>query len=247
MRLSYLDKTSEVYKQFIQEVNAKVQLAEMWLIEHNIDYIWNNWINNHLYRLYIPEKDLLLDFEYYPVNQPEYSYIRINYNTDIIHILEQLFTTKVIDTQELVLGMLDQRETNKFLKENGFSPVYGKDVLRLAWVREGVIYQCIIIKNNKIIRDVTKRGSTIKFGTYMILRYLTEVFNYPEILIKDNTSNSFSDTMYRLIGASIAYQGIKKRIWWSPDGCKWAIKKEQADQFIPFYFCEDRVYKYSRL
>ena len=245
MRLSHPNKNSEVYKQFIKEVNTKVQQAEVWLIAHGIDYIWNNWIGNHLYRLYITEKDLLLDFEYYPVYNPEYSYIRINFDTDIIQLLEQLFTEDILNTQELVLGTLDQREANRFLKENGSSPIYDKDVLRLAWAKDSIIYQCVVIKDNKMIRDVTKQGSVVNYGTFMILRYLTEMFGYSEIFIKDNAGNSFANTLYRIIGATAVSQSIKRKIWWNPNGCRWKINKEQTDQFIPFYFCEDRIYRYK--
>ena len=57
------DKTSRVYQDFIECVNAKVQIAMSWLSKKNIEYTWNERIEGHLYRIYIPEKDLLMDFE----------------------------------------------------------------------------------------------------------------------------------------------------------------------------------------
>ena len=247
MNVSHPDTNSEVYKQFCNLIKRKVGQAEVWLIQHRIDYVWNYWIGNHLYRIYIPSKDVLLDFEYYPVNNPDYSYIRVNFNTDVEQVLEQLFPETILDTQELTLYEIDQRTANRFLRENNTSPIYGKDVLRLAWAKDKTIYQCIIIKNNKIIRNVTKRNCSVTFGTYMVLRYLTEMFGYSEILIQENTENSFTTTMYQLIGASIISQAYKKKIWWNPSKTKWKIKKEQTDQFIPLYFCEDRIYRYKQV
>ena len=149
MNLTKLDISSEVYKEFTRMVRTKVSLAEMWLIEHRINYIWNYWAGNHLYRIYITNKDILLDFEYYPVNNSEYSYIRVNYDTDIIQLLEKIFPETVFDTNDLTLNTIDQREANHFLRENKYSPIYDKDVLRLAWAKGTDIYQCIIIKNNR--------------------------------------------------------------------------------------------------
>ena len=245
MNLTSPDINSEVYKEFTKMVRSKVNLAEMWLIEHKIDYIWNYWVGNHLYRLYIPTKDVLLDFEYYPVNNPEYAYIRINFDTNIIQILKRLFPETVFDTKDMVLNTIDQREANHFLRENGASPIYDKEVLRLAWVADQNIYQCIIIKDNKIIANVTKHNCSVSFGTYMTLRYLTEMFGYSEIIIKDNADNSFTNTMYQLIGATKISQTNKKKIWWSPSGTKWHIKREDTDKYIPFYYCEYYVYRYD--
>ena len=245
MNLSKLYINSEIYKEFTKMVRSKVSLAEIWLIEHKIDYIWNYWAGNHLYRLYIPIKDILLDFEYYPVNNPEYSYIRVNFDTDIIRLLEKIFPETVLNTNELILNMIDQRESNHFLRKNGASPVYDKNALRLAWVKDQEIYQCIVIKDNRIITNVTKKNCSVVYGTFMVLRYLTEMLGYTEILIKDTSDNSFANTMYRLIGAKKVSQTTKKKIWWNPNGTKWHIKREDTDKYIPFYYCETRIYKYG--
>lgn len=245
MNISKLDIHSETYKQFVGLLNQKVSQMVMWLNDHNIEYIWNYWIGNHLYRLYIPSKDLLLDFEYYPIYNIEYNYIRVNYDTDVILLLENLFPTNVLDTQELEVYKLHQRAANKFLRENGASPVYDKTVLRLGFVKNDVIYQCMILKDNRIIRNVTKQRCTINWGTYILLRYLTELFGYSEITIKSNTENSYINNMLQLIGAKSIEHSNKKKIWWNSNGCKWKINKEQTNQFIPFYFCEDILYEYK--
>lgn len=247
MNLTKLDISSEVYKEFTRMVRTKVSLAEMWLIEHRINYIWNYWAGNHLYRIYITNKDILLDFEYYPVNNSEYSYIRVNYDTDIIQLLEKIFPETVFDTNDLTLNTIDQREANHFLRENKYSPIYDKDVLRLAWAKGTDIYQCIIIKNNKIITNATKQNCSVSFGTFMILRYLTEMFGYSEIFIKERADNSFLHTTYQLIGAKKISQTNKKKIWWSPSGTKWHIKREDTDKYIPFYYCEYHIYRYSKI
>ena len=129
MNLSKPDIYSEVYKQFIQMIKEKVSQAEVWLISHKIDYIWNYWIGNHLYRIYIPQKELLIDFEYFPINNVEYNYLRVNFNDDIILLLENIFPTNILDTQELSVYKLNQRVTNRFLKETGNAPVYDNNVL----------------------------------------------------------------------------------------------------------------------
>lgn len=226
-------------------VRAKVSLAEIWLIEHNIDYIWNYWVGNHLYRIYIPTKDLLLDFEYYPVNNIEYNYIRVNYDTDIYDLLNKIFPQTIIDTSELSAWKLTQRAANRFFRENKASPIYDKQVLRIALVKDLTIYQCIVIKDNKVIANVARQGCAIPYGTYMLFRYLNEMFGIPEIRIRESTDNSYTNTMYQLLNLPIIQQTNKKKIWWNPDGAKWHIKKEQTEQFVPFYFCEHRVYKYS--
>ena len=244
MNVSHPNTNSEVYKQFCNLIKRKVGQAEVWLIQHRIDYVWNYWIGNHLYRIYIPDKDVLLDFEYYPVNNPEYSYIRVNFNTDVEQVLEQLFPETILDTQELTLYEIDQRTANRFLRENNTSPIYGKDVLRLAWAKDKTIYQCIIIKSNKIVANVIKRDCAVPYGTYILLRYLNEMFCIPEIIIKESTDNSYTNTLYQLLNLPVISQSCKKKIWWSPSGTQWKLKKGQTKQFIPFYFCEDRVYKY---
>ena len=247
MNVSHPNTESEVYKQFCISIKYKVGLAEMWLIQHKIDYVWNYWASNHLYRIYIPVKDVLFDFEYFPVNNYEYNYIRINFDTDIIKILERLFPETIINTDELSVWNLNQKSANHFLRENDVSPVYDKNVLRLAFVKDSTVYQCVIVKDNKIIRNVIKSNCSVPYGTYMMLRYLTEMFGYPEIFIKDSTDNSYLTTTYQLIGTSVVSQMFKKKIWWSPNGTKWKIKKEQLNDFVPFYYCENRIYKYTSI
>ena len=244
MNISRPETNSEVYRQFLGIVNQKVSAAANWLASRDIDYVWNYWANGHLYRLYIPSKDLLLDFEWYPVNNYEYDYIRINFDTDIIRLLEQLFPNIIFETQELEVWKLNQMVVNKFLRENGASPVYDKNVLRLGYVKDGTIYKCMILQGNKIIRNVNTRGCSIPLGTFMLLRQFNEAFCVPEILSKETTGNSFMSIMYQTIHATPVSRTDKKKIWWSPSGAKWKIKKEQTLQFIPFYYCGDVVYKY---
>lgn len=245
MNLLTPDINSEIYKEFTKQVRAKVSQAEMWLIEHNIDYVWNYWIGNHLYRIYIPSKDLLLDFEYYPVNNNEYNYIRINYDDDIIQILNKVFPETVIETQDLQVNEITQRSANHFLREQGASPVYDKSVLRLAFMQDQTIYQCIILKDNKIITNVIKQGYSIPYGTYILLRYLNELFGYSEILITESLNNSYRHTIYQILDVPVVAKSIKKKIWWNPAGTKWHIKREDTDKYIPFYFCEYITYKYK--
>ena len=244
MNISRPDTNSEVYRQFLGMINQKVSLAADWLSSRGIEYSWNYWIGDHLYRLYIPAKDLLLDFEWYPVNNYEYDYIRVDFGTDIIQLLEQLFPSIIWETQDLEVYKLNRRAANKFLKENQASPVYDKNVLRLGYVKDDTIYKCMILQDNKIIRNVNKRGCAVPYGTFMLLRQFNEVFCVPEIIIKDSLSNSFTATMYRSIHAEVIFRTDKKKIWWSPAGAKWKIKKEQTSQFIPFYYCGDVVYRY---
>lgn len=247
MNISKPDTSSEVYKAFIAHIKSKVELAELWLIQHKIDYIWNYWVGNHLYRLYIESIDLLLDFEYYPVSNYDYNYIRVNFDTDILQLLEMIFPTTVIDTAEANFCIADQRECNRFLKENNSPPVYDKQALRVVWVKDNIIYQCIVVKDGVIIRDVKKLGCTIVCGTFMALRYLTEVLHLPEITIKANIGNSYSIRTYQHLKLSGRPQSCKRKIWWSPSDTKWKIKKEDTDRYIPFYYCEDIEYKFLGL
>jgi hypothetical protein len=245
MNINHPDTNSEAYRQFLGMTNQKVSLAANWLASRKIDYVWNYWIGNHLYRLYIPTKELLLDFEYYPVNNIEYNYIRINFDTDVIQVLEKLFPNIILDTEELDVWKLTQLATNKFLREQGVSPIYDKNVLRIALVQDKTIYQCIIIKSNKIVANVTRRNCAVPYGTYILLRYLNEIFGISEILIKESCNNSYTNALYQILNLPIVSQTCKKKIWWSANGTQWKIKKEQTDQFIPFYYCEDRVYRYG--
>jgi len=245
MNISQPNLTSEIYKQFTEMIKDKVSAAEMWLTSHDVEYTWNYWVGNHLYRIYIPSKDLLLDFEYYPVNNYEYNYIRINFDADMNRVLERIFPKTVLDTQDLSIWKLNRKSANRFLKDNGATPIYDKDVLRLAWIKDQTIYQCIIIKDNKIIANVTKQDCSVAYGTYMMLRYLTEMFGFSEVLIRDTTENSYTNTIYQLIGATVISRTNKKKIWWNPNGAKWHIKTEDTDKYVPFYLCEYVTYKYS--
>ena len=244
MNISRPDTNSKVYHQFLGMINQKVSLAANWLIARKIKYIWDYFAGGHLYKLYIPAKELLLDFEWYPEISPEYNYIRVNFDTDIIQLLEQIFPNIVINTQDVEVWKLHQTAVNRFLRENGASPVYDKNVLRLGYVENGIIYKCMILKDNKIIRNVNKRGCAIEYGTFMLLRQFNEAFGVPEILIKETLGNSYTNFMYSYIQASIISHTDKKKIWWSHNGTKWKIKKEQTNQFIPFYYCGDVVYRY---
>ena len=245
MNICLPDKSSELYARFGELINLKVNSMMTWLEERDIEYVWNNWIDGHLYRLYIPSKDLLLDFEFYPVNNLNYNYIRINYNTDVIKVLERLFPENIVDTQELNLWKLNQKATNKFLRENGASPIYDKSAMRVALVGENnTIYQCAILRRNQIIANVIKQKCAVPYGTYIILRYLNEMFGFDEILIKVDLDNSFTTSMYQLLNLQVINKTAKKKIWWSPDKTKWHIDKENPENYIPFYFSEQITYKY---
>lgn len=238
------DKTSELYQQFNKVMNDKVSLAMSWLSERNIEYVWSNWIDGHLYRLCIPEKDLLLDFEFYPVNNMNYNYIRINYDTNILDVLGRVFPTEVVDTQDMQFYILTPRRTNQFLKENGHSPIYDKHVLRAGLVKGEEIYQCIIVKQNKITVNLTKQNAKVVHGTYMILRYLVESLGFSEILIKDNCNDSYRMSLYELLNLPAISKTAKKKIWWNLDKPKWHINKQESENYMPFYFTEQITYKY---
>lgn len=244
MNITLPDIKSKAYKDYIYLTNWKVSEAISWLTDRSIDYIWNNRIDGHLYRLYIPAKDLLLDFELYPVNNVNYNYIRINPDTDIIELLERLFPETIMDTQELSVWKLNQRASNRFLRENEASPVYDKQVIRLALVKDLTIYQCIILKDNRIIANVTKKKCSVPFGTYILLRHLNEMFGFSGILIKEDLDDSYANTIYQILNLPVVSKTSKKRIWWSKDKTSWHIKRELASQFVPFYYCESVVYKY---
>lgn len=240
------NKDSQSYIDFNELINNKVSQAMSWLSDKDIEYTWNEWIDNHLYRLYIPAKNLLLDFEFYPVNNMNYNYIRINYDTNIIDLLGKLFPSKIINTQETQLYILTQKATNKFLRENNKSPIYDSNVFRTGLVRYGELYQCIILKNNRIITNVTKNNCAVVQGTYMILRYLTEQLEIPEVIIKTNLDNSYQISLYELLNLPILSSTCKKKIWWNKDRPKWHISAEEKDNYIPFYFTESITYSYIR-
>lgn len=245
MNITLPNKTSEVYKQYVGMIQQKIQAAVIWLTERNIEYINNIYVDNHLYRLYIPCKDLLLDFEWFPAINPNYHYVRVDFLTNIEDVLERLFPETIIDTQHLNVWKLNQLPTNKFLRQNNHSPVYDKDVLRLALLGDNqMIYQCIVIKDNKIIANATQQNCSVPYGTLILLRYLNEMFGYDEILVKDNYDDSYKTTMYQLLNLPIVSKTCKKRIWWSANKTKWRISPEERAEYIPFYFTEDVIYKY---
>ena len=243
MNITQPNKNSAAYQDFLQQVNNKVTAAMGWLAIRKIEYVWNHWVGEHLYRLYIPDKDLLLDFEWYPVSNFNYNYIRVNYDTDIVRLLERIFPETVFDTRDLDIIALKQRAANAFFKENGVSPLYGDNILRLAWCKDGIPYQCIAIQKNEIIANTTKRNCAVGHGTFMMLRYLNEAWGWDEIYVKECLDNSYSNLVYQLRGTLIK-KTPKRRVWWNKDGAKWHIKKEQTDQFIPFYLCESVLYRY---
>lgn len=244
MNISHPDTNSTVYKQFISSILDKVGKVELWLIEHKIDYVWNYWLGNHLYRIYIPSKDLLLDFEYYPVSHRDYNYIRINFDDDVVSVLQTIFPETVFDTQDLNIDELSQRDANHFLREQGAAPVYDKSALRLGWSKDNTIYQCVIVKDNKIIANVVRKNCAISYGTYMTLRYLNELYGLSGILFRESLNNSIRHITYQILDVPFTAHELKKKIWWNPTGAKWHIKREDTDKYIPFYYCGYRVYKY---
>lgn len=236
------DPDSPVYTEFNKMINNKVNSAMSWLSERNIEYVWNERINGHLYRLIIPEKDLLFDFEFYPVINSDYNYIRINYNSDIIAILGRLFPQHILETQELGVTHLNQKSCNRFLRENNAAPIYDKHILRLAFTKGTDIYQCMILRQNKVIANVTAANCLVKYGTFMLFRYLNESLEIPEIIIKTNLDNSYTLSMYQLLNLPIVTKTNKRRIWWRPNDTKWHI--DNHDNYIPFYFTENITYRY---
>ena len=244
MNTSQPDKTSPIYASFLSHMNQKVDSAIAWLSERNIEYIWNNWIDNHLYRLYIPEKDLLLDFEYYPVIDPNYNYVRVNFDTNIENVLARLFPETMLDTEDMTVWKLTQKAANKFLRENGAPPIYYKDVLRLGYVKDMEIYQCIIIRRDTIIADVTKKDCKVAFGTYMLLRYLNEAFGFDHIKIRETFDNSYINTFYQLLGLPAEHKSPKRKVWWSPDKVVW--RTDHPENYIPFYLTESVTYTYPK-
>lgn len=247
MNICRPDTGSTVYKQFINSVLTKVGQAELWLIEHKIYYVWNYWLGDHLYRIYIPSKDLLLDFEYYPSPHKDYNYIRINFDDDIQCILQSVFPETIVDTQNAELKELSQKEANHFLREQGVAPCYDKKALRLGWVKDSTIYQCVVIKDSRIITNVVKHNCAVPYGSYMILRYLNEVYKYRTIVFKESLNNSIRHITYQILDVPYVAHELKKKIWWSPTGAKWHIKREDTDKYIPFYYCGYRIYRYPKM
>ena len=77
----------------------------------------------------------------------------------------------------------------------------------------------------------------------MLLRYLTEALEIPELIIKDNCDNSYSMSMYQLLNLPIDKKRPKKKIWWSPQGTSWHV--DNTEEYIPFYFTEQITYRYT--
>ena len=244
MNISYPNLNSGVYHQFLDYTSQRVSAMMTWLSERNIDYVWNYWADNHLYRLYIPVKDLLLDFECYPVNNVYYNYIRVDYDTDVIGLLHRIFPDTLVDTNDMDIWKLNQRTSNRFLKDNGVSPVYDKSALRIALVKDQEIYQCVVVKNQTIVADVTKRNCAVPYGTYILLRYLNEIFGAEHTIIKINMNNSYDTLMYQVLNTPVISKTSKKKIWWSPDGTKWRIDKKDTYKYVPFYLTETITYRY---
>ena len=246
VNISRPDKSSTIYKEFEFLINAKVNTAMKWLAERNIEYVWYNRIDNHLYRLYIPCKDLLLDFEYYPVLNKNYNYLRITYKDDILRTLMTIFPEHIFDTNEMQVYKLTQKASNRFLKENNKSPIYDKTTLRLALVKNDTIYQSVILRGSDIISNVTKYNYHISYGTLILFRYLNEVFEIPEFYIKTNLDNSYLTTFYQLLNLPIVATTAKRKIWWNLDETKWHIDSKDSPNYVPFYFTESIKYKYTK-
>lgn len=244
MNISYPNKTSKIYKQFVDAISVKVTTAMLWLNDKNIEFCHNYEIDNHLYRIYIPQKDVLLDFEWYPINNPYYNYVRINYDTDVIDVMEKLFPETEISTQDAEVWILKRKASNKFLRDNGHSPIYDKNVLRLAWVKDMMIYQCIVLKNNRIIANVVKQNHAVPYGTYILLRYINEMLGIENILIKENSDSSYSSNLYQILGLPIISKSPKRKIWWSPNKAVW--RTNHPENYVPFYLTETITYSYPK-
>lgn len=246
VNIIHIDKNSQVYEDFNSLMNNKVSEAMSWLSKKNIEYVWNEKIDGHLYRLYIPEKDILFDFEYYPVINKNYNYIRINYDTDITRVLGKLFPTIIIETSELQFYKAIQKPTNKFLRQNDANPIYYKDVFRATFTKDADIYQCMILRDNKIISNVVQKDCSVPYGTFMLLRYLNEWFEIPEIIIPSNLDDSYTAAMYELLNLPVVQNTPKRKIWWNNKETKWHISKDEKQNYIPFYFTERITYRYPK-
>ena len=71
MNITKPNVNSDIQKAFEKEIECKVQTAISRLSK--IEYVRDKYVDNHLYRLYIPCKDLLMDFEWYPVINPNFN------------------------------------------------------------------------------------------------------------------------------------------------------------------------------
>ena len=238
------DKSSKVYECYENLMQSKIEQATAWLNARGLEYTWNERIDGHLYRLCIPDRDLLFDFECYPVINMNYNYVRINYNTDIIDILEKIFPKFIIDTDELNLHYnVSQKEINKFLRENGHNPVYDKNVLRLAWIKDSKIYQCFVLSGDEIKINITRKSYQVRCGTFMLLRYLNEMLCLPRVIIKDSLDNSYVSDSYQIYGLTVVDKKHKKKIWWSPQEAKWHV--DYPSEYVPLYFTEKITYAYT--
>lgn len=244
VNISRPDKYSPIYQEFIEYICGRVgQLAKL-LSDNNIAFSSNEFIDGHLYRIYVPSRDLLFDFEYYPVVNFSYNYIRVNYNEDISQLFQRLFPETLFDTEDMMVCEIPQKDNNRFLKENNHSPIYNKSAIILAFTKDDKIYQSMVVANGKLLANVSKLNYQVSYGTIILLRYFKEVYNIPEIRIKSDLDNSFRETSYQLMNLKLTNQTAKKKIWWSPTGSCWHIKKEHIDEYVPFYFTEKRIWVY---
>lgn len=250
VHISRPDKFSLIYQEFLEHINTKVgQLAKL-LTDHGIRFSSNEFINGHLYRLYIIDKDILLDFELYPVPNGNYNYIRVNYDQDIELLYKSIFPVVNLEPETLEVWDLTQRINNHFLRSVGQSPVYYKDAIRLGIVKDGCVLQTMTIRprpgseHHTVISNVVTPGVRINLGTMWLLRYFKEVYGIEHLEIKSNRDNSIQETLYQLMDMKLIDQQYKKKIWWSPTGPKWHVKKEHTDEYVPFYFTEKRVWLY---
>lgn len=244
VNISRPDKYSPIYQEFIEFIGCKVgQLAKL-LSDNDIAFSSNEFINGHLYRIYVPNRDLLFDFEYYPVVNFNYNYIRVNYNEDILLLFQKIFPEILFDTEDMTVCEIPQKDNNRFLKENNHSPIYDKSATILAFTKDDKIYQSMVVADGKLLANVSKLNYQVSYGTIILLRYFKEVYNIPEIRIKSDLDNSFRETSYQLMNLKLIKQTSKKKIWWAPTGSYWHIKKEHTDEYVPFYFTEKRVWVY---
>lgn len=248
VHISKPDKYSPIYHEFTEHISTKVgQLAKL-LADHNIPFSANEFIDGHLYRLSIPNKDLLFDFEYYPVINYNYNYIRVNYNDDIEVLFKKLYPANILSYDNIEVWQIPQITSNRFLKETGVSPIYDKSAIRLAIMHNGEIYQSAVVKRDKeckegkLVSNVTRLDYQVEYGTILLLRYFKERYDISSIEIHSNIDNSFQEITYQLLGMKILSEQHKKKIWWSPKGCEWHIKKEHINEYVPFYFTEKRVW-----
>ena len=124
--------------------------------------------------------------------------------------------------------------------------LYNKSVLNIALVKDNIIYQCMVIKQNRVMANVTKRNCSVPYGTYMLLRYLNEMFGFDKILINTNLDNSYMTNLYQLLELPRHKITSKKKIWWNAKKPAWHIDMKKVNEYIPVYFTEHITYKYPR-